>query len=420
MRAASFPGSPTPGRTASKSRWFLIHRWLGIVLGLWFALVGLTGAILVYEEPIDAWLNPDLFTGSTRGAQLSPGEIVARAREAGLVHAERVRIPQAQGEVYRLLARTTTRRIANPREEAFFDPVTGALLGKRSAEKMSLAPRYAMQTIYEFHRNVLLGEPGSNIVGVAGFLLLASALTGIVLALPRTRAGWRKLLSINPHASATRIAFDLHRSAGSIAALLLVLATLTGVTLVYTNYVRDLVNVFSRVASFPTIPWRMSSDEAQPLDALVSTVQRAYPNARITEIRVPAGQMSGFQFYLRAPGDEYRLGDTIAWVHPGTGEVLVERSDRTRTPGETLMHWLFPLHSGTAFGSFGMLLMCITGVAPLLLVLTGLWVWLRKRRGERIAAAHALARRHGARPGSNSPGTGLPDPAVTQAERLSR
>lgn len=392
------PGSSSPAREPRRSRWFSIHRWLGIVLGLWFVLVGLTGAILVYEEPIDAWLNPDLLVTSSRGPHLAPGVIAARAREHGFPHVERIRLPQAEGEVYRLLVRTTDRRIRNPRDEAMFDPVTGALLGQRSAQTMSLAPRFAMQTIYEFHRNVLLGEPGSNIVGIAGFLLLASAITGIVLALPRSRAAWRRLLAINLRASATRIAFDTHRSAGTLIAVLLVLATVTGSTLVYLNYVRELVSVFSKVASFPTVPFRMSTDAPQPLDTLVSTVRNAHPQRAITEIRVPAGQMSGYQFYLRSPGDQYRLGDTLLWVHPGTGEILVERSDRTRNAGETLMHWLFPLHSGTAFGGVGMAAMFATGIAPLLLVITGLWVWLRKRPGERVAAAHARARST-ARPG---------------------
>jgi uncharacterized iron-regulated membrane protein len=157
------------------------------------------------------------------------------------------------------------------------DPVSGALLGQRSAQTMSLSPRYAMQTVYEFHRNVLLGETGSNIVGIAGFLLLASAISGIVLALPRSRAAWRRLLAINLRASATRIAFDTHRSAGTLIALLLVLATVTGSTLVYLNYVRDLVNVFSKVESFPTVPFRLSTDEPKTLDTLVATVRRAHP-----------------------------------------------------------------------------------------------------------------------------------------------
>lgn len=44
------------------------------------------------------------------------------------------------------------------------------------------------------------------------------------------------------------------------------------------------------------------------------------------------------------------------------------------------MHWLFPLHSGTAFGTAGKIAMCVTGLAMLLMFPTGLWVWMRKRR----------------------------------------
>lgn len=381
-RNAAAPGS---GGRRAKRRWFSVHRWLGIGLGLWFALVGLTGSLLVFEEPIDRWLNPDWLRARNAGPALSPQAIVERAAPLG--HAERIRLPRAEGEVYRLLIRTQPqRRVGVQRVEAMFDPVSGELLGTRSAEELGLTPPLLMQTLYEFHRNVLLGNAGSNIVGVAGALLLTSAMTGLVLAWPAGAAHWRRLLRVNFGASATRIAFDTHRSLGVIAALLLLLATATGLTLVYVNYVRDAVSVLSKVESFPTIPWRAMRGDPAPLDALVAEVRRQYPAAPISEIHVPAGQLSGYQFYLQRAGDQYRLGDTIVWVHPISAEILVERSDRTRNAGETFMHWLFPLHSGTAFGTGGMVAMCIAGIAPLVLVGTGLWVWLRKRPGEKLAA----------------------------------
>jgi uncharacterized iron-regulated membrane protein len=217
-----------------------------------------------------------------------------------------------------------------------------------------------------------------------------------------------------------------------VFSLLLVLATLTGVTLVWVNYVRDVVNVFSEVAPFPTVPFRMTRDEPQPLADIVAEVRTRFPQHAITEIRMPEGKLTGWQFHLRSSGDEYRLGDTILWMHPVTGEMLVERSDRTRTAGETLMHWLFPLHSGTAFGTPGLWAMFFAGLTPLLLVSTGLWVWLRKRRGEKISQTRRRERRHTARravssagaaigagpvslqartPDDPPPGTGLNDPA---------
>jgi uncharacterized iron-regulated membrane protein len=380
-----------------KRRWFSVHRWLGIAVGLWFALVGLTGSALVFEDTLDAWLNPALLTSHERGPWLTPELLLARVEDehGELGRVERIRPPAAAGEVYRLIYRVQpNKRIRVDRIEATFAPVSGRLLGTRPVEAVGFTPPLLMKTIYEFHRNVLLGTAGSNIVGIAGFLLLASAITGAVTAWPRRADGWRRLVHVNLRAHRTRIYFDVHRSVGIVFALLLMLATLTGSTLVYLNYVRDLVNVFSPVKSFPTIPWTPGRpSESAEFGKVVEIVRTAYPDRAIAEIHVPFRQTGGYLFYLRGAGDEYRLGDTVAWVNPVTARILVERSDRTRTAGETLMHWFFPLHSGTAFGTPGMIAMCLTGLTPLLLVATGLAVWLRKRRGERIGAQRRRALR---------------------------
>ncbi|MDQ3189858.1 MAG: PepSY domain-containing protein, partial [Pseudomonadota bacterium] len=115
--------------------WFTVHRWLGIGLGAWFALVGLSGAILVFEDPIDAWLNPELLSSTAQGAQLSAQAVVERAEAVyplGLV--EKIRFPVADGQVYRLTVRAKPRRVGAERIEATFDPVSGAHLGARSLE----------------------------------------------------------------------------------------------------------------------------------------------------------------------------------------------------------------------------------------------------------------------------------------------
>src|SRR5262245_24016958 len=98
------------GRRKSVSR--TIHRGLGIGLGVWFALVGVTGSILVYEDPIDAWLNPGLLVDRREGPWLPPHEILDRAeKEYPSARIERVRLPAARGETYRLqLAVAPSRR----------------------------------------------------------------------------------------------------------------------------------------------------------------------------------------------------------------------------------------------------------------------------------------------------------------------
>jgi uncharacterized iron-regulated membrane protein len=125
----------------ARSKWFIVHRWLGIGLGVWFALVGLTGAILVFEDPIDAWLNPQLLTTGSHGTHMSAQAIVERAEAVyplGLV--EKIRFPAADGEVYRLTMRVKPRRVGAERIEAMFNPVSGAYLGARSNRSASRHP----------------------------------------------------------------------------------------------------------------------------------------------------------------------------------------------------------------------------------------------------------------------------------------
>jgi uncharacterized iron-regulated membrane protein len=383
----------------------LAHRWLGVGLGLWFMAVGLTGALLVWRDEIDAWLNPQWFRAPARTAAapaLDLQVLVDKVRdEHGLVRVERIRPPRAAGEALRLQVRAGARRVESGRLEAFVDPASGTLLGLRSLEPVSFAREHAMRTLYELHRNLLLGEPGSNVVGIAGFLLMASAVTGLVVAWPRgprKREAWRRLVAVAWRANATRLLFDLHRSWGALIAAVLLLATATGATLVYLNYVRDLVSRVSRVEPIPVLPFVKAGrdDAARTLAELVERVHAAFPAHRVAEIRLPERGLTGVTFQLHRPGDVHRLGDTIAWVHPFSGELIAERSARTRSAGEAFMHWLLPLHVGSAFGAAGMVAMCLAGVSPLLLVSSGLWVWWRKRPGERLARERA-AERAGAR-----------------------
>lgn len=371
---------------------------------MWFALVGITGSLLVYETSIDALLNPELLLQDTQlGPWLPAPAIYARVgKEFGWMRIERLTLPAARGDVYRAIVQVGPRmRIAPRRVEATFSPVSGDLLGTRDIAQRGLAPRYLMRTIYDFHRNVLLGEAGSNLVGIAGFLLMASGVTGLYAVWPRQRSGWRRVVMVKLRAGATRIVFDIHRSIGFLPCALLLLATATGSTLVYLNYTRDLVGLFSKVAPFPVVPWRDVATERWPsFEELVASVQAAYPKQTISEIHMPTRLPGGYLFYLRAPGDVHRLGDTIVWVDPATGDFLLERGHRTRTAGENFMHWLFPLHSGTAFGRSGMIAMCATGFAPLILVATGLWVWLRKRRAAEIEQQRRRDAKAVRRPGS--------------------
>ncbi len=377
-------------------RWHFVHRWLGLALGLWFVMVGATGALLVWRDEVDRLLNPSWFRVAAAAPALDLETIVARVQdEHALGWVERVRPPREPGDPLRLVVRAGPARVAVGRIEAFVDPSSGALLGTRSLEVLALDRPHAMRTIYELHRNLLAGEPGSQFVGVAGLLLLVSAVSGAVLAWPRTRQRLARLLAVNWRANAARVALDVHRSAGTLIVGLLLLSTLTGATLVYLLQVRSLVALVSRVDPTPVLPFPVGSrdDVGLALDALRDRVTAAYPGLHVVEMRLPARGAVGVLFQLAGPGDVDRDGDTLVWVDPTSGAAIAERSRRTRSGGEEFMHWLLPLHVGSAFGDVGLTLMALAGAAPLLLLATGGWLWWVKNRRERATAVSRPRRR---------------------------
>jgi uncharacterized iron-regulated membrane protein len=124
-----------------------LHRWLGLFIGGWFALVGLSGSILVFEDQVDAFLNPHLLTEPRGGVPLPPQAMLVRvAEEFPLARTERIRLPphsNARGEVYRMTVRVAPHlRTGSPRIEAMFSPVSGELLGVREAETIGVTRPY--------------------------------------------------------------------------------------------------------------------------------------------------------------------------------------------------------------------------------------------------------------------------------------
>ena len=60
---------------------FQLHWLLGVTAGIVLALVGVTGAMLSFEDEALAALNPGIITVQPRGVALSPDALVSRIRE---------------------------------------------------------------------------------------------------------------------------------------------------------------------------------------------------------------------------------------------------------------------------------------------------------------------------------------------------
>src|ERR1700760_1945838 len=59
--ASEVETAEAPAAAAVRPLWLAIHRYMGLATLVFLGLAALTGSLLVFVEPLDAALNPDLF-----------------------------------------------------------------------------------------------------------------------------------------------------------------------------------------------------------------------------------------------------------------------------------------------------------------------------------------------------------------------
>ena len=380
------PHAPMPLRTLAMR----LHRWVALALGAWFALLGLTGGVLVWHAELDRALNPEWFAPRTcahRSATPVADALALFERATQGATATQVMAPSEAGAAFTVWQKPPADGL---RRQHFVDPHCGAYLGQRAWGAARIDRAHVVPALYELHRALLLREAGHTAVGFAGLSLLFVAITGLWTAWPRhaTREAWKRTLTLKRGASTHRRFYDLHRATGAWLAVFLLLMSVTGAYLCFPKQARVLVATL-----LPTSPAEMrkpAQTRAAPMspDALVRRAETLWRDTRWSRLQLPNGGKGAWDVRL-LQGEEVRAdtGDTrVRFDDAGT---LVDRRDPLRGPaGDRLIAWLFPLHSGEALGVVGRVAWSGLGLAPSLLFLTGLWLWLRRRRR---AAASAVA-----------------------------
>src|SRR5690606_24952710 len=112
-------------------------------------------------------------------------------------------------------------------------------------------------------------------------------------------------------------------------------------------------------------------------DDAVAVAQRVFPDATLIRIDFPDGPGAGYRMAFRQEGEGH--GSTRVWVS-GAGEVLAVRDAWQVPAGNRFLDWQFPLHNGAQFGLAGRWLVFVSGWVLVMLCVTGVYLWWRKRR----------------------------------------
>ena len=369
-----------------RGAWLRLHRWLGLALGPVFVLLGISGSLLVFYTAIDAAITPALAVPGP-APQVHSWQAVLDALQAA--HPQRDRgwrielPPGGRGIV--------TARYLQPDETAgdFFAPLlvsvhpqTGELLAQR------FWGRFAATWVYDLHFSLLAGEPGVQTVGVLGLLFTLALLAGALLWWPRP-GHWRSALRLRLGGPPQRRHYDWHKALGLGGGAVLLVLALTGVVLALPAWLEPVFHRLGGHAPTPkVVAQRLPGQPLLTLDAALARVQQHLPGAVPRWVDTPAAGSAVLRVRLWLPGDpSRRFPHSLLWLHAQTGAVLAVRDARQLPAGDAVLAWVHPLHNGEAFGLPGRVLVCITGLVPLGLALTGWLRWRDRRRAHQRALA---------------------------------
>jgi uncharacterized iron-regulated membrane protein len=347
--------------------WFQVHKWLGLILAVLIIPLSLSGALLVWDQPLDRLLNPARY--AVTGTARLPAQAYVEAARKALPAAAPIAgltFPEGAGPVVVQASVPGAKRRPGPpaRTSVWLDPPTARVLAV--ADSRSGGVRF----IHMLHGSLLVPGVGRKIVGWLGVAMAFSCFTGLWLWWP-TVGKWTRGLRWRRHSN---LDTNLHHLFGFWIALPLFVLSLTGAWI-----------------SFPGLfsggrgegPPRARGGGA-PITAPAippQTVLDAARQAAGAPVRSLTWPTAG-----KHPSWTIAAGDRTLTLDDRTGAIAVKPARPHGGPG--LSGLMRRVHDGEGMGIVWQAIIFIGGILPAALAITGLIMWWRARVWRK-----ALARR---------------------------
>ena len=403
--AVSTKGSPmqTLALKGAARRWIAkLHRWTGLALLAFLLIAGITGAIMAFRWEIDRAINPKLFAVKPQSQRL-PLQTLTDSVERRFPDAiaTTVVLPKTSGDaaiVYiksRMEAHVAHVHVVGMKgsvdfNQIFVNPYSAEVLGQRSTTRFVASWENFVPDIVRLHYALFLDEAGAWFMGVCAVLWFLTTLVGLGLSWPkawRSLRRWTGLMVVRTGQGGYKLNYDLHRSANLITLPVLVVVAFTSVYLNLPGLVKPVVKAFSPATGTVEVPAVGARELSAPkvaAERVMASAREAFPGARLHSVGMDY-RKGLYSVRLQLPGDVSPTGNTTAYFDMRDGRAVFTRKLADGTGGDVFQAWMWPLHTGGAFGLVGQCLVLLGALALVITCFTGFNVWSRKRRSERRA-----------------------------------
>jgi len=363
-----------------------LHSVAGLVLAAVLVVVAVTGAVMSFEDEIRGAMDAGR-------VQLAPHAASRMSLDALLAKLQAGGDPVASITMPRSATSAAEVRFARKPDHTrpaplYVDPYSGDSLGHPAADAF-------FATVRKLHRWLLLPGDGNGygrtLTGIAALGLLAMLLTGLVLRWPHRPGSIKVWLKPHWQLRGRGLHRSLHAVIGTWVLLLYLTMTLTGLWWSFDWYKAAATWLLARSPVTAQRPSRPAVPEAPSaavsLDRVWATLVAergdSFQAARLT---LPSGRDGTVR--VRAWLTDARDGahDELR-IDGRTGQILSSDLYADKTIGEKVLARVLDIHRGSIFGWPGQLLFMLAAAAMPLFGVTGVLLYLSRRRHKRMQRA---------------------------------
>ena len=383
-------------KSSIKAALLQAHSIIGLALALVLTVIGLTGATMSFEDEIVASLNAGIMRVEARSTPvLTPDGLIARlqaTQDFGKVSAVTMTSDPSRAVRVRFARNEGGSRPSS----VYVDPYDARVLGSPRAEEFFAIVR-------KLHRWLLIpGDAngyGRQVTGLVAIGLIVMLISGLVLRWPR-RAGRVKIwLKPNLALRGRGLHRSLHSVAGTWVLVIYLVMTLTGLWYSFDWYKNGAIWLLSRPSIVvTTMQPKMQpksprgtgtgATEAAPLaldrawsaflheqGGRFATAQLTLPAGAGTVVRIRSWSRDASHDGAR---DEFRI-DAV------TGRLISSEIYADKSIGERILASVLDIHRGSLFGWPGQLLFMVAAALMPLFMVTGLMLYLSRRKHRRLS-----------------------------------
>ena len=373
---------------SARKIWLNLHLWIGLTAGLLLAMIGLTGSLLVFSEPIlKMELGRSHFT--VDGPPVSSPAVdqwIANVRRSyGDIDA----IDYINGPGSSLSGDLTARMVAHTSSgeniRVNVDPYSGLPLGRYVWENTYTSYIYGLHgalTTSTFWRGF-----GRGVVAWIGLAMIVSMATGLYLWWPRNR-NWRMAFTFKRGARGRRWLIDLHNIFAVYLYVPLFILAFTGVYFVRSAWIDPAISLVSVPRTPDPVALAQSSGpgscpaKTTPGQA-VAVAQARFPSTKLGLLTIPRQSAEPYEVELLSP-DSFGIGGaTQVFVERECPNILTVIDGKTAVVAEAFQSATRGLHHDLMLGRFGQALEFVSGLILPVSFVTGLLLWLDKRKNRR-------------------------------------